>query len=429
MKLTPLAIIMTRRVLVPALTFTTCLSLFGSPEGSAGYVAHEWGTFTSVQDANGELQRWRPLQKVELPDFVYDWYRAGYGRQCTSEFMGFKSDILSLQRMETPVIYFYSPIERKVDVSVRFPEGLITEWYPQAHQIGPSTVRQDYQSACDATTQESRALWAGVQILPSAAKATLKPANGSASHYFTARATEANPLRIPIAGATGLTESEKFIFYRGVGNFSSPLKVSLSATDALTIGNTGEESLRHLFVLSVHDGSASFTSVDQVSGHGSQTVPLRGFRAVNGGKLASTLGTMMKEALINEGLYRAEAESMVNTWADSWFEEDGIRVLYVLPRRWTDTTLPIQMQPAARELVRVMVGRAEVLPPVLTKTLSVEIKAALGGDVAARKTVTIRLKKLGRFAEPAVNVAFADAPSKLKDEACTFVWESRRASR
>ena len=33
--------------------------------------------------------------------------------------------------METPVIYFYSDREQTVNVRVRFPHGLITEWYPQ----------------------------------------------------------------------------------------------------------------------------------------------------------------------------------------------------------------------------------------------------------------------------------------------------------
>ncbi len=33
--------------------------------------------------------------------------------------------------METPVIYFYSPREVVASVQVRFPYGVITEWYPE----------------------------------------------------------------------------------------------------------------------------------------------------------------------------------------------------------------------------------------------------------------------------------------------------------
>src|SRR5580765_3936468 len=41
------------------------------------YVAHEWGTFTSVQGRDGVLLDWRPLETSQLPKFVYDWTRPG----------------------------------------------------------------------------------------------------------------------------------------------------------------------------------------------------------------------------------------------------------------------------------------------------------------------------------------------------------------
>src|SRR5437899_2395529 len=106
---------------------------------ATGYVAHEWGTFTSVQGADGVLLDWRPLETTQLPRFVHDWNKPGLGRRPAGALNHeTKSLFVTLQRMETPVIYFYSDHERTVDVTVRFPQGLITEWYPQAHDIGPS---------------------------------------------------------------------------------------------------------------------------------------------------------------------------------------------------------------------------------------------------------------------------------------------------
>ena len=97
-----------------------------------GLVAHEWGTFTSVQGADGVLLDWRPLETSRLPKFVYNWQNPGLNRR-PAGIPGFgKSVFLTLQRMETPVIYFYSDRKQSVDVSVKFPQGLITEWYPQA---------------------------------------------------------------------------------------------------------------------------------------------------------------------------------------------------------------------------------------------------------------------------------------------------------
>src|SRR5262245_61017830 len=97
-----------------------------------GLVAHEWGTFTSVQGSDGVLLDWRPLETSRLPGFVYDWTKPGLNRQQAGPFAFTKRAMITLQRMETPVIYFYSDHAQTVDVSVEFPKGLITEWYPQA---------------------------------------------------------------------------------------------------------------------------------------------------------------------------------------------------------------------------------------------------------------------------------------------------------
>jgi hypothetical protein len=70
--------------------------------------------------------------------FVYDWKHPGLQRQAIGALTYGKGSIPSFQRLETPVIYFYADQKQVVDVSVAFPQGLITEWYPQARNIGPS---------------------------------------------------------------------------------------------------------------------------------------------------------------------------------------------------------------------------------------------------------------------------------------------------
>jgi hypothetical protein len=41
----------------------------------------------------------------------------------------------------------------------------------------------------------------------------------------------------------------------------------------------------------------------------------------------------LADALVSQGLYRKEADAMIETWRDSWFEE-GMRVFYLVPRAW-----------------------------------------------------------------------------------------------
>src|SRR5438093_3028285 len=78
--------------------------------GSAAedFVAHEWGTFTSVQGADGIQLEWNPLITSELPGFVYDANKPSGDPRRRISLSGSKSAFRTLQRMETPVIYFYS---------------------------------------------------------------------------------------------------------------------------------------------------------------------------------------------------------------------------------------------------------------------------------------------------------------------------------
>lgn len=96
---------------------------------------------------------------------------------------------------------------------------------------------------------------------------------------------------------------------------------------------------------------------------------------------------------------------MVNTWKDSWFAEEGERVLYLLPRAWTDETLPITIAPQPKSLVRIMVGRAEIITPQTQRELTDTLTKAAAGDAAAHREAIRELTKLGRFAEPALQLA------------------------
>jgi hypothetical protein len=133
---------------------------------AADFAAHEWGTFTSVQGAAGGLLSWRPQPTAELPDFVCNWSKPGRNRQPGFMLGGGKGGLTTLQRMETPVIYFYAKQETTVDVNVRFPKGFITEWYPQTSEIGPASYCLSMSVAPDTTMTQSGAAWKQVRIVP-----------------------------------------------------------------------------------------------------------------------------------------------------------------------------------------------------------------------------------------------------------------------
>jgi len=384
-------------------------------QADTGFVAHEWGTFTSFQTGDGTLLAWRPLETSQLPKFVYNWQHPGLGRTAMGLLAVGKGGLTSLQRMETPVIYFYAAGSRNVDVSVKFPEGNITEWYPQAGQVGPALIApgNSEPGTVSAASSESMIRWPDVHITAGSEKGIPSPAgNGSGSHYFAARETDASMLQ---PGDTP-AETEKFLFYRGIGNFSTPLRVTMKSDDGVDIANTGGDTLSHLFVLAIKNGAGSYFYVPELKPGEVRVVVISAEPSLSIAQFSDRLVADVSAALAKTGLYPREAAAMANTWKDSWFSEQGVRVLYALPRSWTDHTLPMNMNPAPKELVRTMVGRAEVLPPgVEANLVSLMVRAKQGDQLAAGEARDV-FKSLGRFASPAFNEALgkiAAQPTEL----------------
>jgi hypothetical protein len=377
----------------------------------ANYTVHEWGTFTSVQGGDGELLEWRPLQTSELPGFVHDWTKPGLNRFPTG--IG-KGGLITLQRMETPVIYFYSDEKMTVDVSVDFPKGVITEWYPQASQIGPSLPMATNPPITPTTLTNSRAVWKNLEIAPPEnllKRGQLLPQDKSGSHYFAARGTGANLVQMELPGETNSpVEAEKFIFYRGAGSFKTPLRVSVNADDDVAVENSGVEKLSHLFLVSIHNGRGAFAHMDELPpGNPVSWLNLNALSAENWQHLPLTqfqnaIGAQMESALTSEGLFADEARAMINTWRDSWLAEEGERVLYILPRTWTDEILPMTLNPQPQNLARVMVGRAEIITPAAEMNLLQDLSKAQNGDANSRHHTIVELKAFGRFAGPALSL-------------------------
>jgi hypothetical protein len=348
---------------------------------------HEWGTFTSVAGADGASIEWRPLAgPSDLPSFVYTDTGAPkglrYGSQpcavckhfgcpgtcCkTGEAKCFcKVCTTASVRMETPVLYFYANQEMKVAVKVAFPQGRITEWYPQARSADKGID------------------WGAIRVLPGAKEDF--PREASESHYSPARETDASPIRVCSAQG-GTSELEKFLFYRGVGTFPLPVTARLEG-DAVVVQNAPEGDL----ILFENRGGKVGCSV--ATGRGRIQRP-----ALNGS--VDDVCSALKERLAKAGLYEKEAAAMIKTWRSSWFEE-GLRLFHLLPRPTTDAILPLTLDPAPDALVRVMVGRMEFITPEHEELISGLLKKLGDDSIEVRDRAERELLRQGRFAEPAM---------------------------
>src|SRR5262252_1939791 len=330
-------------------------------------IVHEWGTFTSIAGKDGVALEWRPLNgATDLPKFVHTMQGADRGLRHPNG----KGDLTASIRMETPVIYFYANRDMNVSAKVDFPKGKITEWYPQARAIATGIN------------------WGTMKIEPGAAFNL--PADYSDNHYYAARETDAAPLQICATNGRAV-EQEKFLFYRGVGTFDLPLQVTMENSH-LTLRNSGKAPIAQLIIFENRDGRVGFQTIDNFSG---TTTVDRPSLDQNTDAVIQNL----RRALVKAGLYDKEADAMIKTWRNSWFEP-GMLVFYVLPRSVTDEVLPMQIDPRPDEVVRVLVGRTEIITPEMEKSVKAEVSRLSDRSPQVRAEALADIKKYGRFSEP-----------------------------
>src|SRR6516225_6629318 len=431
-----------RCAVIFGLVTTTLIALHFSSSGqvSAGQVpengltAHEWGTFTSISDSEGRAIHWLPLSgPTDLPSFVEHLSN-----------VNFKGGLLGTIRMETPVIYFYSPRETTVSVRATFSKGLITEWFPHA-SVPALDPRKDITLFSKIT--DGRITWNSVHVVPTGA--TDFPADASENHYYAARQTSCAPLAIDTPSGA---QHERFLFYRGVTALAPPLTASVTKDGIIVLRNavpSDEVPLRgsslpltcaghttpQMSTASLPKGwELQLRRTPKASGAGLKQAeesatpgeipnlilferrgsrlgyrivgPLTDQASFSPLALAGSLEALFSDLegiLIAQGLFPDEAHAMLETWRDSWFEE-GSRILYIVPRAFVESVLPLTIIPAPAQLTRVFVGRVELVTPVTQQAVE---SAFASGD---RTT----LAKYNRFLEPILSAMIQSSADPVR---------------
>ena len=358
----------------------SCLLLRAADDGASQtpYTVHEWGIFTSIAGANGLALEWHPFGgPSDVPCFVHRFQ------------VGFKANLSGKVRMETPVIYFYASHPMTASVNVTFPNGYITEWFPQANRVArvlgsgsvldyPNPPKPDPQTRQPRGGESDSIRWPEVKIYPAAEPRY--PFLFESSHYYAARSTNSAPL---VAGG----EEEKFLFYRGVGEFQPPLSVEVVAGDQLRVRNLAKSALPGAIVFQNTNGRIRYRSLGALNLEVITEIP-----AIDAD--LTSLKLDLERNLTLQGLFPKEAHAMVETWSDSWFEE-GVRVFYILPADEIEAILRLQIDPRPDRIARVFVGRVEV---IIAEIRNVVTKAIDDRDRAT-------LEKYGRFLQPIAGAA------------------------
>jgi hypothetical protein len=176
-----------------------------------------------------------------------------------------------------------------------------------------------------------------------------------------------------------------------------PLRLEAFPDRRFRVVNDVPEAIDSLFLVTIDDDGLRFCQRPRAPAAGivDMTVPDRL-------TTADELSDRMTEALVAAGLYEKEAGAMVRTWRSSWFAESGARLFYIVPRRLADELIPLSVEPSPDEVVRVLVGRMEVLAPEAGDRVRAAV-GALGTCLSVdAEPLRSELGRLGRFAEPAL---------------------------
>jgi len=356
--------------------------------------AHEWGNFTSIAGKDGRAVEWLPLTgSTDLPSFVEHFSGATL-----------KAGLLGTVRMETPVLYFYTNRETTVSVHVSFSKGLLTEWYPHASHVYPvAAVKPKYANFSDWSLYQEHPdgsiAWDAVELQPRSF-ADL-PLGDRANHYYAARQTAATPLQIKTPNGV---QTEKFLFYRGVSTFAVPISVAVHGDGSVMADNLSGEEIPAALLFERRGEKMGFRVTQQANRSFGLNPP-----ELNGDM--NSLKQTVVDMLVAQGLYQDEAQAMFETWRDSWFEE-GSRLLYIVPRPFVDSILPLTIHPAPAQTVRVFVGRLELVTP--------STQRAIEQAVLTRDHATLDL--YGRFLGPILQTMIATEkdPAKKAQLTCSI---------
>lgn len=376
-----------------------------------GFVVHEWGTFTSVAGTDGALVPGLHHEEEDLPGFVADRVAAAGATPG------------ALQKMETPVTYFYAPGPMRVTAKVAFPGGLFTQWFPFVRAFSPplyyptsgETPVDPWLEASASVPEWCREKYAGppkdglldwgeVEVLARGEAPALAGPVGE-GHYRFARNVQANALRV--SGPDGLGwQHERFLFYRGLGSFPLPLAARVEGEAAALFNAHPRAALGGLVLLNVTTAGAGFSVLGELAGGAARRAPLPA-AALPLPEFVAALRAELQATLEADGLYADEARAMVDTWERSYFLTPGVRLLYLLPQSEIDRLLPLTISPAPRATRRTMVIRVELLTPEREATARAWLSELTAPATAAEGRASFLAQ--GRFAEPLLRRALAAA--------------------
>ncbi|MCA8942847.1 MAG: hypothetical protein KDB80_09840 [Planctomycetes bacterium] len=287
----------------------TCLALsaplIGQSEAPQNDLeVHEWGTFTSMVGADGTVLEGLQHEEELLPDFVHELTDLSEINGGGGRVLKFPATRVT-QKMETPVIYFHTGTAQTVSVDVRFPQGLLTQFYPIPFLVAPALDEQ-LRTPVDLSQVDDAFLRWNVDLIPRdhAAPSEIPTCDPDDPWSFARQVNCAFVRTSDPEGVQRAIEAEHYLFYRGLARFGLPFGLEAGTDGTGTFRNECVHAVPFAAVLDMNDDGGRFLELGAVGAQSNARFDFDGaHRESDRARIAAALGARVFEALLDQGLF------------------------------------------------------------------------------------------------------------------------------
>lgn len=313
---------------------------FNSPSPNPTLVVHQWGVITSLHSSTGAKLGSLHLNDVEGK---FPSYMLSTPTQAPKN---------ALSKIESG-FYLYNPTTHKVSIDIGFPMGIVNQWFPQKNS-GDTWANN---SITDFSKEQNGLIsWDNIAILPNDNNEAFSKDLGS---WNVLRNSKSNKLKIK-------NEIEKFLYFNAVGgDLEVLLDLQFKSDKEIIIKNKTDKNIPYIFVYEKNPDGGNVWWTGGLDKNCTKicTSTISSISYVN------AKAEEFRKALIKEGLFSEEAETILKAFENNWLKKNGFRVFYVFPKEDIEPILPSNISPQANDFQRVFIGKCELLMPYFEKEI------------------------------------------------------------
>jgi hypothetical protein len=392
------------------------------PLGKDDLVVHEWGVFTVFNEGKYANAN-RKEEWGSLPSFFYRQFPKERLRWVPSGW-------------DKPIVYFYTPLKAlRVNVKVTFAEGAPVVWWPAA----ADPVEDPFGGRTGKNTRPFRALtweawvgerapapgrtflapppatgeqaWVKVKEFPLPAGCWLAEARLADAALLTVIGNDPTaPRRFP--GSQDRPETERFLYYDGLVPAPDYVRCDKVTDTTVVLRNQAKFDLTRMFVVDRRAaGTVRFAYVQPFKAGATRTIEPRSIAAAD---WPATGTRQVRQALLEAGLFKAEADALLKIWHKRLLEAEGVTVFHLLPAAEYDRMLPLSIYPApAARPVRVGIALHPhmEIEPDLAAQVAVLIRQLDAPTFKKRAAASKELLEIGPLAIARLRAELQKGPS------------------